>query len=397
MNIKLSVKNIFEKAKNNKFNTCLLFLLLCLFFIKINSNNSINIDESVASEEENVMIFVQPSCHICNELKEYLKTIDTSKYNLVLYDITQKQYSDLLFKYVALNKIPLNQIGTPLIISKNSYQIGFSNTEEGQKKFIDFLENNKKTIKEERKTKFKLPFVGEVDLSSLSLPFLTLIVGFADGFNPCAMWVLVYLISITATLKQKNKLVVLVGTFVLSSGILYYLFMTAWLNVFLMVGFVYVLSLIIGLVALYYGITSVYEYIKSGGYVQCKLSNNQTRQKSMSKIRELINQKLSTLVILSIIGLAFVINSIEFLCSAALPATYTYVLTQANLSTFQYYMYILFYTILYMLDDIIIFSLAVFAINKYAGEKYEKYSTLIGGLVMILIGILIIFFPQYLK
>lgn len=397
MNIKLFSRNIFEQIRNNKFNTCILLILIFIFFLKLNNNSNINIDNDIVDNNDKTIIFVQPSCYACNELKEYLTTIDSDKYNFVLYDITQKQYSDLLFKYVALNKIPLNQIGTPLIISKNDYQIGFSNIEDGQKKFIDFLENNKQAIKKERKTKFKLPILGEIDLSDLSLPILTIIVGLADGFNPCAMWVLVYLISITATLKQKNKLVVLVGTFVLSSGILYYLFMTAWLNVFLMVGFVYVLSLIIGLVALYYGITSVYEYIKNGGYIQCKLSNNQTRQKSMSKIKELINQKLSTFVILSIILLAFVVNSIEFLCSAALPATYTYILTQANLSIFQYYIYILFYTILYMLDDIIVFSLAVFAINKYAGEKYEKYSTLIGGLVMILIGILIIFFPQYLK
>ena len=95
--------------------------------------------------------------------------------------------------------------------------------------------------------------------------------------------------------------------------------------------------------------------------------------------------------------MAFVVNSIEFLCSAALPATYTYILTQAKLSFLAYYSYIFFYTVLYMLDDIIVFSFAVFAINKYAGDKYEKYSTLIGGSVMILIGILIIFFPQYLK
>lgn len=397
MNIGLLSKNFIKKVKDNKFNTFIAIVLIAIFFIKVTNQNSFNIDNDVINGEDSIIIFVQPSCHLCNELKEYIKTLEKDKYNFAIYDITQKKYSDLMFKYTAINKVPLNQLGTPLIITNNDYQIGFSNTEEGKNNFIKFLEQNNALEKKERKTKFKIPFLGEVDLTSFSLPILTLIVGLADGFNPCAMWVLVYLISITATLKQKNKLVVLVGTFVLSSGILYYLFMTAWLNVFLMIGFVYIFSLIIGLVALYYGIISVYEFIKSGGYVQCKLSNNQTRQKSMSRIRELIEQKLSPIVLFSIITLAFVVNSIEFLCSAALPATYTYILTQANLPVFKYYLYILLYTILYMLDDIIVFGLAVFAINKYAGNKYEKYSTLIGGLVMILIGILIIFFPQYLK
>ncbi len=397
MNIGLLCKGIIGKIKDNKFNTFVLIVLVLLFFVKITNRGDFSIDKNIFDGDENVIIFVQPSCHMCNELKEYVKTIDSEKYKFVLYDITQKKYSDLLFKYTAINKIPLSQIGTPFIVSKNDYQIGFNNTEEGHKEFIDFIERNNTVTKKERKTKIKLPIFGEIDLSKLSLPVLTIIMGLADGFNPCAMWVLVYLISITVTLKSKSKLVILVGTFVLSSGILYYLFMTAWLNVFLLVGFIYILSLIIGLVALYYGITSVYEFIKTRGYIQCKLSNNQTRQKSMNKIKELIGQKLSPIVLLSIIALAFVVNSIEFLCSAALPATYTYILTQAKLSFLAYYSYIFFYTVLYMLDDIIVFSFAVFAINKYAGDKYEKYSTLIGGSVMILIGILIIFFPQYLK
>ena len=226
---------------------------------------------------------------------------------------------------------------------------------------------------------------------------MAIVIGLADGFNPCAMWVLVYLISIAVTLKDKKKLIVLVGIFLLTSGILYFLFMTAWLNLFLLVGVIKVLHLLIGLFALYYGIMSIYEYVKSGVYIECKLSNNQTRQKSMLKIRELMKEKLTLIVICGIIMLAFVVNSVEFLCSAALPATFTYVLTQANLPIVLYYSYILLYTLMYMLDDLIVFSCAVFAINKYAGEKYEKYSTLIGGIVMCLIGILVVFFPNLLK
>ena len=173
--------------------------------------------------------------------------------------------------------------------------------------------------------------------------------------------------------------------------------MTAWLNVFLYIGYIRILALAIGLFALYFGTLSVYEYIKSGGFIQCKLQNNETRKKSMNKIQALVLADLSWFSIFGIVGLAFVVNSIEFVCSAALPATFSFVLTQSNLSTFMHYFYILIYTIFFMLDDMIVFGLAVFAINKYTGTKYEKYSTLIGGIVMIIIGIFIVFFPKMLS
>ena len=117
----------------------------------------------------------------------------------------------------------------------------------------------------------------------------------------------------------------------------------------------------------------------------------------MNKIQALVLADLSWFSIFGIVGLAFVVNSIEFVCSAALPATFSFVLTQSHLSTFMHYFYILIYTIFFMLDDMIVFGLAVFAINKYTGTKYEKYSTLIGGIVMIIIGIFIVFFPKMLS
>ena len=274
---------------------------------------------------------------------------------------------------------------------KNEY------SEEEKAQILDLISNEDFKIKEKHNEEIDLGILGKYNILNTSIPVLAILMGLADGFNPCAMWVLVYLISICATLKDRKKIIFLVGSFVVSSGILYYLFMTAWLNVFLYIGYIRILALAIGLFALYFGSLSVYEYIKSGGFIQCKLQNNETRKKSMNKIQALVLADLSWFSIFGIVALAFVVNSIEFVCSAALPATFSFVLTQSHLSIFMYYFYILIYTIFFMLDDMIVFGLAVFAINKYTGTKYEKYSTLIGGIVMIIIGIFIVFFPKMLS
>ncbi|GAI51516.1 unnamed protein product, partial [marine sediment metagenome] len=88
-------------------------------------------------------------------------------------------------------------------------------------------------IIEEPKDEVILPIIGKLRLSDYSLPSLAVILGLVDGFNPCALWVLAYLISLVITLKDKGKIWLLVGSFVFASGVLYFLFMTAWLNAFL--------------------------------------------------------------------------------------------------------------------------------------------------------------------
>lgn len=394
--IKVYFQNLFKKE--NRFNTILVLFLVFLFLMVNNfSKNDINIDKTEIIDNE-IHIFIQDSCRHCHQLLEFIKKENLDdKYKINYHNISHKNDFDLLLKYIYSHSMSLQNIGTPLIFTKNGHLMGFENGEET--KIIDLFENNKLNSSEKNNYKktLKIPFFGEVNLFDLSLPALTILMGLADGFNPCAMWVLVYLLSITITLGDKKKIWFLVGSFVASSGILYYLFMTAWLNAFLFLGYIRILNLLIGVFALYFGINTLHDFIKNKGQIVCKLENNETRNKSMNKIKNIVNAKLSTFAIASIVFLAFVVNSIEFVCSAALPATYTYILTQAKLSSFSYYMYLLLYDIMFMLDDIVVFGCAVFAMNRYIGTKYEKYSAVVGGSIMIIIGIFIVFFPNLLR
>ena len=100
---------------------------------------------------------------------------------------------------------------------------------------------------------------------------------------------------------------------------------------------------------------------------------------------------------MAIISLAFVVNSIEFLCSAAIPAVYTHILSISPLSTTQYYLYILLYVFFFMLDDLLIFSTAAFAASSSLGEKYAAYTRPVGGIIMLAVGIVMVFFPTLLR
>jgi hypothetical protein len=235
-----------------------------------------------------------------------------------------------------------------------------------------------------------LPLIGTITLSDFSLPTLAVVLGLVDGFNPCAMWVLVYLISVVAMLRDKRRIWLIVGSFVLASGILYYLFMTAWLNAFLAIGFSRAVTTVVGLVALGGGTLQVREVVTTRGAIVCEVTDEDSRKKTMSRVQQIVSSPLTWGILVAIIGLAFTVNAVEFVCSAAIPAVFTQVLSLASLSTFQYYSYILLYVFFFMLDDLIIFATAAFALTSRAGDRYAKYSRPVGASILIVLGFLLL-------
>jgi len=235
-----------------------------------------------------------------------------------------------------------------------------------------------------------LPIIGKIVPADYSLPALAVILGLVDGFNPCAMWVLVYLISLIATLRDRKRIWLIVGSFVLASGVLYFLFMTAWLNAFLFIGYVKPLTTVIGLVALGGGILQIRGFIETKGAIVCEVTDEESRKKTMTRIQKIVSSPLTLGTIAGIIALAFLVNSIEFVCSAAIPAIFTHVLSLASLTTLQYYGYILLYVLFFMLDDLVIFGSAAIAMNSGLGERYAKYFRPVGAAILIILGVLLL-------
>jgi len=235
-----------------------------------------------------------------------------------------------------------------------------------------------------------LPLIGTITLSDYSLPTLAVVLGLVDGFNPCAMWVLVYLISVVAMLRDRRRIWLIVGSFVLASGILYYLFMTAWLNAFLAIGYSRAVTTVIGLVALGGGTLQIRHVVTTRGAVVCEVTSEDSRKKTMSRVQEIVSSPLTWGILAAIIGLAFTVNAVEFVCSAAVPAVFTQVLALSSLSTFQYYGYILLYVFFFMLDDLVIFTAAAFALTSRLGDRYARYSTPVGASILIVLGLLLL-------
>lgn len=359
--------------------------------------------QPAVGDESFYHFFFMPTCPHCQEQHKFNDELE-GRYGITIieHDVTSSDGSELFNRvcgeYDLRGLVPTTIVGEKVFVGFNE-DIGLK-IEEAVKDCmggecgtgVADVCGHKETFV------VPLPMLGERDLREYSLPVLSIMIGLIDGFNPCAMWVLVYLIALVMELKDRRRAWLLVATFVSASGILYFLFMTAWLNAFLLIGYLKVVTIAIGLIALGGGVLHIKEYVEMKGSVECKVADAESKKKTMNQLHELVSAPLTIPTLFGIIALAFVVNSIEFACSAALPAIFTQILALSNLSFWMHYLYILLYDLFFMLDDVIIFSLAVFSINALAtNEKYVKFTRVFGGVLMLVIGLVLLFAPQMLR
>jgi hypothetical protein len=354
-----------------------------------------------------IHFFYSPTCPHCADQEPFNERLlaDNPDIAIVRHDITSPAESRLLLIMAQEYGVGPERLGTPTTIFGDRIFIGFmpDGTTGGQ--IRDAVETCLRdgcsgppvsASSSEYLTKgMDIPLLGRTDVAGMSLPALAAVLGLVDGFNPCAMWVLVYLISLLMNLNDKRRLALIVGTFVLASGILYFLFMTAWLNAFLFLGYVRIVTIIVGAIALGGGILSVREFLGTKGAMVCKVTGAEDKKRLSARMKELVSSPMTWMTFAGIVFLAFTINSIEFVCSAAIPAVFTQVLALHHLPAWQYYAYILLYDIFFMLDDMLVFGSALLVMSN-TGEKYARYCKIIGGAVMLLLGILLLFAPGML-
>lgn len=242
-----------------------------------------------------------------------------------------------------------------------------------------------------------VPLIGEIELKSVSLPFLSVVLGLLDGFNPCAMWTLLFLISLLLGIKNRKRRWLLGIVFIFASAVVYFFFMVAWLNLFLFIGFVIWVRILISTLALGVGSKNIYDFFNNKDDGCEVVEGSQKRQQIFTKLRQIISRDSLIWSLVGIVLLAAAVNLIELVCSAGLPAIFTQLLAINDLSTFQHYFYIFIYIFFFMIDDMIIFFIAMVTLNAVGIEgKYARYSKIIGGVLMLIIGLLLLFKPEVL-
>ncbi len=382
-----------------------------------------------AKEKVKLYLFHGNGCPHCAEEISFLNSIE-NKYEdleIVKYEVWYNEENDALMRKVE-EAFGINSIGVTTTVIGDTLIIGYGGDSSGSKieraiqffleddnyedvvsKIIDGTYVPKEENEEKKESEFDkkekesdedltidVPLIGKLNLKKVSLVTASVLIGFIDGFNPCAMWVLLFLISVLIGMKDRKRMWILGLAFLLTSAFIYMLIMLSWINIVVKITMVVWIRRLIAIIAVGGGIWNLRSYIKSN-QTGCEVVDDKRRKSIFKRIRKFTSEKSFILALLGVIGLAISVNLIELACSAGLPLIFTEVLALNNVSMSMRFVYTLLYILFFLIDDFIIFFIAMFTM-KVTGisTKYNKYSHLIGGIIMLIVGILLLVKPEWL-
>ena len=392
-------------------------------------------DGNNQSKKIKIEYFGRKDCKNCANLEKFLKELSTKRddFEYVEHKIDESKEEKVFFDETT-SKLKLVK-GTPIIYIDGHIIQGF-NTADTTGKEIENLINSGKTkdkiltLKEyvesgqtgnvssngavctgdtvcevpgltkgaENQVLVNIPIINKtVDLTNYSLLTMSIILGTIDGFNPCAMWVLVLFLTALIAVGNKVKMFRVAGLFILAEAVMYFFILNAWIYAWDFVGLDKWVTPLVGIVGIIGGIFFIRNYLKKGDTLECEVTDFEQRAKISKKIKDIANKPFTLLTALAIIGLALSVNVIEFACSVGIPQTYTKILqiNEVPFWTRQFYTFI--YIIGYMVDDIIVFGFALMSINKLQlTTKYSKWVNLFGGILMIILGLIMLIKPSLL-
>jgi glutaredoxin len=341
---------------------------------------------------DTLVVYVREGCPHCADAKEFLAGLSARRSGLSIeyrpVDEDPAAREDLVRLSRGARVWPP---GVPTFVAGGRVLVGFDTAESTGPAIVALLDAAAPPPDEVDTALF-----GTLSASRLGLPLFTLALGLLDGFNPCAMWVLLFLLALLMHLRDRRRMALIAGTFVLVSGAVYYAFMAAWLNVFLAVGLSGALRVGLGALALAIGAVNVRDALVPGGGFTLSIPAA-AKPGLYARMRAVLQAERLPASLAAVAALAVVVNFVELLCTAGFPALYTAVLAQQDLGTAAYYGYLGLYIAGYIADDSLMVAAAVAALGaRRLTDRAGRWLKLASGAVMLGLGTVVIARPGLL-
>ena len=339
-----------------------------------------------------VEVFVRDGCPHCADAKVFLSTLARERQALsIVYRQIDRNPEELDALIERSREAGVWPPGVPTFVVAGRVMVGFDTAATSGRELLALIDPAASP-----RDRVEVPLFGVLSASRLGLPAFTVALGLLDGFNPCAMWVLLFLLSLLVRLRDRARMAWIAGTFVLVSGIVYYAFMAAWLNVFLLVGLGTTLRWTLGGFALLVGGINVKDFAARERGPSLSIPDS-AKPGLYARVRSIVGAPGLTASLGAVAALALVVNFFELLCTAGFPAVYTAVLTQQPLSPPMHYAYLGLYIAAYVADDALMVTIAVAALgSRKLTERAGRWLKLASGAVMLALGFTLILRPDWL-
>jgi len=390
------------------------WLLRCLLaVILVAPAHAADAPPGLAAEANRIEVFVREGCPHCANAEEFLAQLQKERpaLSIVIRDVQKEPTALERLKELA-QKTNTGTVRVPAIHVRGQLIVGFSPEARTDSLIRAALDGRQAGPQAEAagtcdaedslacpkgpggaaEEEFSVTIFGRtITLDDVGLPAFALTLGLLDGFNPCSMWVLLLMISLLAPLNDRKRMLAIGGTFVLIQGIAYFVFMAAWLNMFLLIGMSRAVTLVVAAIAIAAGLINLKDFVAFGRGISLSIPQR-AKPGIYNRMRRLLHAPTMTAAIVGAAVLAVLVQIVEFMCTSGFPALFTRILTLQDLPAASYYGYMLLYIAGYMLDDIVILSIGVIMLSRHRlQEKEGRVLKLISGLVMVGLGIYLIF------
>jgi glutaredoxin len=348
--------------------------------------------QPTAAEPVRIDLFTREGCPHCDTARRFLAQLADRRPEIEIVEHDVIADSGALQRLKALAaEAQVEQPGVPAMYVSERLFVGFGSADTTGRDIEDWLDNRR-----QRERGVKIPIVGHVSSDEVGLPLFSLLLGLADGFNPCAMWVLLFLLSMLVNLRSRARMAWIAGTFVAVSGVVYFAFMAAWLNLFLFLGAARWIQLALGTVAIVIASIHIKDCFALGKGISLSIPRS-AKPGIYARVRRILQaEHLGAALGLAVV-LAVMVNMVELLCSAGIPADYAQVLASHDLPWWKSYSLMGLYIAAYVLDDSAMVAVAVVTLSKRKlQERGGRILELVSGAIMLMLGLLLVFRPAWL-
>jgi cytochrome c biogenesis protein CcdA len=243
-----------------------------------------------------------------------------------------------------------------------------------------------------------LPFFGEIDLGKQSLAVSTLIIGFVDGFNPCSLWLISVLLTLTLTSGSRTKVITVGLTYLIVTTIVYSLFILGVFTLFSYIGYLKWIQIIVALVAIGFGVINMKDYFWYKEGVSLTISEKH-KPKLYKNMRDSVVTPRSLIGLISTTAvMAAGVSLIEFSCTAGFPVIWSNIMIANNVSGVYFALLLGIYMLIYLLDEIGVIAVATITMKAArVEEKHGRLLKLISGTIMLALGIVMLINPAIMN
>jgi hypothetical protein len=375
---------VIPKHRARRLPSAIARLALLMFFAAITAR---------AEEPPALEVFSRPGCPHCARADDFLAALAQRRVvSITRHDVSRDPAARA--RLISLANTAGVAPGVPAFYVRERLLIGFRDAETTGRELDALLFGGAATASPEGE--IDVPFIGAIRPSDVGLPLFTIVIGLLDGFNPCAMWVLLFLLSLLAHLKSRRRMLLVGGVFVAVSGLVYYAFLAAWLGMFLWIGVARPVQVGLGMVAVAIGSIHVKDALTPGTGPSLHIPAS-ARPRIYAGVRRVLSAENLPAALAAVAVLALFVNTVELLCTAGLPALYTRVLTLQELPSWRYYAYLVLYDLAYMSDDALVLTLAVAAFGaRRLSARAGRWLDGLSGLLLVGLGALMVLRPEWL-